>query len=202
LSYKKSENVKILDSEILLDGFFHVEKLSLKHKLISGEWSPRIDRFVLSRPDAVCAIVHNTVRDIVYLVRQFRPGAFEKDQGWLYELAAGLVDRDEKPIDALHREIEEELGFRFKKVSLIDHFFPSPGIISERVFLYYIEVTDADRVSVGGGLDVEHEDLEIVEIAVEDLDVFMKENPIVDAKTLIGILRFKEIWRQNQISDG
>ncbi len=200
MSENQNEKVEIIDSELLLDGFFHVEKLRLRHTLISGEWSPVLERFLLRRPDAVCAVVHNTDRDCIYLVRQFRPGAFEKNHGWLCELAAGLVDGDETPLEALHREIHEELGFEFENVRLLDHFFPSPGIISEHIYLYYVQVTDADKVSDGGGLDDENEDIEILEIAIKDLDAFIVKNPIVDAKTLIGILRFKEIWRQLQIS--
>jgi len=197
----QNESVEIIDSELLLDGFFHVEKLTLKHKMISGEWSPEVVRFLLRRPDAVCAVVHNTDRDSIYLVKQFRPGAFEKDQGWLYELAAGLIDGDETPIEALHREVEEELGFTFENVELLHHFFPSPGIITERVFLFYVQVTDAEKVSPGGGLDSEHEDLEIVEIPIKELESFMDTNPIIDGKTLIGLSHFKEIWRQSRNSE-
>jgi nudix-type nucleoside diphosphatase (YffH/AdpP family) len=201
LSDKQREKVEIVDAELLLDGFFRVEKLRLRHRLISGDWSPLVERFLLRRPDAVCAMVHNTERDCIYLVRQFRPGAYEKDRGWLYELAAGLVDGAESPLEALHREVDEELGFRFQNAQLLHRFFPSPGIISEQVFLYYIQVTDADKVSAGGGLATEHEDLEIIEVPISQLEIFMEANPIVDAKTLIGILRFKEIWRQLQSSN-
>lgn len=200
MSEKQDKKVELIDSELLLDGFFHVERLKLRHRLISGEWSSVVDRFLLRRPDAVCAVVHNTDRDCLYLVRQFRPGAFEKEQGWLCELAAGLVDGDETPLEALHREVDEELGFRFQNAQLLDHFFPSPGIITEHIYMYYVQVTDADKVSDGGGLDDEHEDIEILEIPIRELDAFMVRNPIIDAKTLIGILRFKEIWRQLQIS--
>ena len=195
---KHDDEVEIIDSESLLDGFFQVEKIRLKHSMVSGEWSPEIVRFLLRRPDAVCAVVHNTDRDSIYLVRQFRPGSYEKGHGWLYELAAGLVDGEETPVEALRREIEEELGFRFQNARLLDHFFPSPGIISEHVFLYYVQVTDFDRISVGGGLESENEDLEIIEIPIADLEAFMLENQIIDAKTLIGMLRFREIWRQLQ----
>lgn len=201
MSKDQNKNVEIIESELLLDGFFHVEKLRLRHKLISGAWSPVINRFLLRRPDAVCAIVHNTDRDCIYLVRQFRPGAFEKDQGWLCELAAGLVDGEETHLEALHREIDEELGFKFQRAQLLDHFFPSPGIISEHIYMYYVQVTDADRVSDGGGLDHEHEDIEVLEIPILELESFMVKNPIVDAKTLIGLLRFKELWRQHRSTD-
>jgi len=200
LSDDQIKKVEIIDSELLLDGFFHVEKLRLRHKMISGEWSPVIERFLLRRPDAVCAVVHNTDRDCLYFVKQFRPGAFEKEQGWLCELAAGLVDGEETPLEALHREVHEELGFRVQNTKLLDHFFPSPGIISERIYMYYVQVSDADKISEGGGLEHEHEDIEILEVPIEELDEFMVKNPIIDAKTLIGILRFKEIWRQHQNS--
>jgi ADP-ribose pyrophosphatase len=41
-------------------------------------------------------------------------------------------------------------------------FYVSPGGTCERVLLYYGEVGEADRVSAGGGLASEQEDLQLV----------------------------------------
>jgi hypothetical protein len=111
MSKIRRQQAIILERETLLQGFFHVELLKLQHTLQGGELSPAIDRLVLQRPDAVCAVVVHQERQSLFFVRQFRTGVFEKDHGWLIELAAGLVDEGETPEQAVKREIMEELGF-------------------------------------------------------------------------------------------
>ena len=185
-------NVDVQDIEVLLDGFFRVELISLRHRRFDGAWSPRLERFVLDRPDAACAMVYNEDNDAVYFVRQFRPGVFRKEHGWTTELAAGLLDPGETPEQALAREIHEELGFDIRKFEHLDTFFSSPGIISERIYMYLVTVSNADRVNDGGGADEEHEDIQILEVPIQQLDQFLADNRINDAKTLLGILRFRE----------
>ena len=123
MTQKRPTDVEVLETKLLLDEFFHIEILKLRHTLISGEWSPALERYILHRPDAVCAVVHNTEQDCIYLVKQFRPAAYLKDEGWLYELAAGLVDNNESKEDAIRREVMEELGFQFEEALLLNRFF-------------------------------------------------------------------------------
>jgi len=52
--------------------------------------------------------------------------------------------------------------------------------------LFYGEVGDADRVSAGGGLASEHEDIQLVELTLPDLWRALENGDIVDAKTLVA----------------
>jgi ADP-ribose pyrophosphatase len=180
--------VEWLDSERLVDGFFTVDAITLRHELIAGGMTPPIKRFLLRRPDAVCAVVVNTDRQVMYFVRQFRVGPASKgDNAWMTELAAGLVDEGESCEAAVLREVAEELGFQATSASEITMIYTSAAIISERIYIYYIEVTDDQRVSDGGGIPTEHEDLEIIEVELSDLQRFRWESDLADCKTQIGL---------------
>ena len=190
----KSQDGKVdwLASERLVEGFFTVDRITLRHALLSGSLTPPINRFLLRRPDAVCAVVVNMDRESMYFVRQFRVGAAAKgDPAWMVELAAGLVDEGETPDEAVIREIREELGFEVAEVQQISMIYTSAAIISERIYIYYVEVTNAQQVTTGGGIPDEHEDLEILEIRLSDIQEFMESTQLTDCKTIIGLDWFR-----------
>jgi hypothetical protein len=53
--------VEWLDSERLVDGFFTVDAITLRHELIAGGMTPPIKRFLLRRPDGGCGVGVSTV---------------------------------------------------------------------------------------------------------------------------------------------
>ena len=65
------------------------------------------------------------------------------------EAVAGMIDPGETAEEAIIRENLEETGYRISKPELICKFFSSPGGTSERVFLYFSEVSKVDRVGDG-----------------------------------------------------
>lgn len=178
----------ILKRDTLIKDFFHVEKLQLTHEKFDGTESEVLDRFVLYRPDAVAAVVHERDTDRIYFVRQFRVGMIEKEEyPWSLELPAGLVDKGESPEEALIREVMEETGFRLGDIQLIHTFYPSPGILSERIFLFYAPVNSKDRIEKGGGSSNEGEDLQIVHYNRSQIGEHLRNGEITDAKTLLGL---------------
>jgi ADP-ribose pyrophosphatase len=95
-----------------------------------------------------------------------------------------MIDTGEAPEAAAIRETLEETGYRIREPELIGRFFVSPGGSSERVFLYFAEVGDADRVGKGGGID--DEDIKVLEIGLEELFEQLARGLIEDAKLAIG----------------
>src|SRR5262249_28300157 len=70
--------------------------------------------------------------------------------GWITEAVAGMIAPGETAEQAIIRETLEETGYRINKPELICKFFSSPGGTSERIFLYFSEVSEVDRVGAGG----------------------------------------------------
>ena len=81
----------------------------------------------------------------ILLVRQYRHAA----SAFLWELVAGHIDPGERPLAAAHRELAEETGYSARRMKPLLDFYPSPGVLTERMWVYTAEGTDRGRSSPG-----------------------------------------------------
>jgi nudix-type nucleoside diphosphatase (YffH/AdpP family) len=168
----------------------------LRFERYNGELSDTITRINFERGDAVAAIMHNPADDTLVLIEQFRYPAYHKAGGWVIELPAGVVEAGESPDETMKREIEEETGYRAAVIHHLQTFFVSPGGTSERIFLYYARINLNDKVSAGGGLATENEDIKVMHPTIDEALQLMNDKKITDAKTLIG-LQWLQLNRNN-----
>ncbi len=104
----------------------------------------------------------------------------------LIEAAAGLLDRPgEDPEEAIRREAEEESGVRVGAITRVFELFMSPGSVTERVTFFAATYSHAQRVSAGGGLRAEGEDIEVLELPLADALAMVARGEIVDGKTVV-----------------
>ncbi len=75
----------------------------------------------------------------------------------------------------MRRELIEEIGFRAGDLTHIATFYVSPGGTSERIMLYYAEVGNTDRIAAVGGLASECEDIQLIEVALPELEISLNE---------------------------
>jgi len=54
----------------------------------------------------------------------------------LLEFPAGHVDNDEEPLDAAKRELEEETGYRARKLDYLYRYHPSVGRTNQSVHVF------------------------------------------------------------------
>lgn len=182
------KRVEIVSEEDVFERlFFKVKEARLRHQLTSGGMSDELVRLNLDRGDAAAAILHNVRAKTVVLVEQFRYSARQHQSGWLLELPAGIVKDGENPLDTIKRELLEETGYKIDAPQHVFTFYTSPGGTSERIFLYYARVTSANRVSEGGGLPAEKEDIRILGVKIDEALEKVRSGQIVDAKTIIGL---------------
>ena len=87
----------------------------------------------------------------------------------------------------MRRELEEEIGYRVTSLQHVSTFYLSPGGLSERIFLFYARVSTTQRVSVGGGLAAEGENIRVVTLPVQEALHRLQSGRILDAKTIIGL---------------
>src|SRR5262249_44370405 len=149
-----------------------------------GTVAPPARRLVLERGDSVAALLVDG--DAAWLVEQFRIATHERGDGWLLELVAGIVGADEKPEDALRREVLEETGFEVGTLEPIGRFYLSPGASSERVTLYVAPVRR--RLAAGGGLRSEGEDIRVMPFTRDSLRDACRAGRLRDAKTAIAVM--------------
>lgn len=182
------KKVSIEKKRYLLNDFFKVEEAYLSFEQFDGHMSPVVRRLNLERGDSVSVLVFNQTTDKLILVSQFRYATYPKTDGWTIEAIAGMVDAGETPEQAAKREVDEETGLSIDTFEHIATFYPSPGGSSERIFLYYSEVSgDKAKYKETGGILSKGEDVKAVEITLPEALAKIKTGEIVDAKTIIGV---------------
>jgi ADP-ribose pyrophosphatase len=188
------KKVTIEDKKYILEDVFKVDEAYLRYEKFNGKMSGTVRRISLERGDSVAILIFNTTTNKIILISQFRYPSYKTGHGWLFEAIAGIVDSNEVPEEAARREVEEEAGLNITKLEHISTFYPSPGGSSERIYLYYSEVS-REPASDGklGGLACEDEDIKSHELTLEQALAKIKSGEIMDAKTIIGIQ-----WLENR----
>lgn len=144
-----------------------------------------VNREVMSRSsgnhsdDSVAGILYDPKKEKFYLVSQYRAGSSNEDR-YLIEVVAGTLDVGEDPFQCFARESMEEVGFKCDEVRSYGTFYTSPGGTTERIHVFY---GIGEKVSEGGGLEEENEDIEVLELSYEQLEKLISEGSIKDLKT-------------------
>jgi nudix-type nucleoside diphosphatase (YffH/AdpP family) len=143
-------------------------------------------REVYDRGNGVVVLLHDPSAGTVILTRQFRLPAYVNGHvdGMLIEAPAGLVDGDHPEV-AIRREAEEESGVRIGEIRQLFELFMSPGSVTERVTFFAATYSHAQRVSGGGGIRDEGEDIEVLELPLVDALAMIERGEIVDGKTVL-----------------
>jgi ADP-ribose pyrophosphatase len=152
--------------------------IQLKVDRIIEPGGVRAVREVVHHGGSVVILAHSGDGRIV-LVRQYRYPAKQ----FLWELIAGGLEPGERPLAAARRELLEETGYRAKKFRLLLDFFPSPGILTEKMFL--VEATELTRSKAQPDPD---ERIRVGHFTPVQLMKMIKARRIRDAKTLVGLL--------------
>ena len=145
--------------------------------------------------DSVAILIYNVTQASFVLVKQFRPPVYLKNNdGFTYELCAGICDKDLSLEEIAIEEIYEETGYKVDSVVKINSFYTSVGSAGAKQTLFYAEVEDSDRVNNGGGIDTEK--IEVIHLPLKDMEEFMEDE--TKAKTP-GLLYAFEWWRNQAI---
>lgn len=188
--------VELLKSEHLLDGFFKVEKAILKHEKYNGSMSEIVVRYNLIRGEAVEILIYLEDTGQLVLVRQFRYAVHSKgENGWIIEAVAGVMDSD-SPVDCARREILEETGFNIDRLQYVNSVYSTPGITTEKTHLFIATTRSENRAHDGGGLEHEHEDIEVVFVTPQQAKEMIERREIIDAKTIVLIQHFLLLHRE------
>ena len=176
--------VRILEQTVLADDWAVLSKYRIALRRRDGTEQELI-RQAYDRGNGAVILPYEPDRRCVLLTRQFRmPAYLNGCDGELVEAAAGLLDEAD-PETRIREEAEEELGLRLRDVRRILDVFMSPGSVTERLFFFVARYSAEDRVSAGGGLADEGEDIEVLELALDEALDWIADGRIRDAKTII-----------------
>ncbi|WP_421861779.1 ADP-ribose diphosphatase [Motiliproteus sp.] len=195
------DDVQLLQTERLHDGFFKLDRLQLRHRLFEGGWSNTLTRELFIRDDAVCLLPYDPERDQVLLIEQFRIGALQDPSSpWMLELVAGIVEPGESVAQVAQREAEEEAGLQVQRLERICCYHVSPGGSQERIHLLCGQI---DSRGQGGlfGLADEGEDIRALVVSREAAFAAVNDGRINNAATLIALQwlqlnyqRLQQLW--------
>ena len=179
-----SDRVRVKTVRVLSDAYGKLKSTTLEWRRASGEWQTQ-QRETYDRGGAATILPYNLARRTVVLVKQFRyPPYASGYNDLMIEAAAGLLD-DASPEERIRMEAEEEIGYRLREVRKIFAAFMSPGALTEEIHFFVAAYEPDMRVSDGGGLADEGEDIEVLELSIDEALSMIADGRIVDAKTIM-----------------
>ncbi len=185
--------VRMQKTNTLADNHYVLKEVHFELQKKDGSWAPQ-KRKVFDHGNAAAVLLYNQQEGTIILTRQFRLATYlnGNPSGMLLEACAGLLEENEEPEKTILREIEEETGYQLSEVQKVFEAYSSAGALTEKIFLYVAPYRKDQRVSSGGGLQEEGEDIEVVELSFEEVLQQLDNGAIMDAKTII-LLQYARI---------
>ena len=179
-----SDRIRVQDVRLLSDNYGTLKATTLQWRRDDGTWQTQ-HRETYDRGHAAALLPYNRAQRTVILVRQFRYPAFVAGHDdLLVEAAAGLLD-NASPEERIRLEAEEETGYRLHDVHKVFEAFMSPGAVTEKIHFFVAEYEPQMRISAGGGLAAEGEEIEVLELGIDEALAMISDGRIVDAKTIM-----------------
>jgi len=153
---------------------FRGRRLWIEKRMILLPKGIEREKLIVHPSNAVAILPLNG--DRCKLLKQYRYAINQ----YIFEAPAGTMEPGEDPLETARRELIEETGFTAKTIIEKGFIFTTPGYTDEKIFLF--EARDLSP-SQEYGKD-EDEVIEVVNIAISDLNGMIKNGTIVDAKTI------------------
>lgn len=159
-----------------------------------------IKREILRSPDSIVVLLYREDNHHLILTSQWRaPVVACGDNYPVIEACAGNIDSTdydkkskigiEAARKAVYREVAEETGWHIRNLHYLYSLYSSPGVSTEK--LYYFVASVDYKLSEGGGLRKEGEDIHIIEMELSLALQAIKENKIIDLKTVLLLHYFQ-----------
>lgn len=184
--------INIKSSEILSDNWYILKKIVFDYQKKDGSWETQ-SREVYDRGNGATILLYNKIQKTVILIRQFRMPTFVNgnETGMVIEACAGLLE-EENPEECIKRETEEETGYSLTQVRKVFQAYMSPGSVTEIIYFFVAEYSKEMKISEGGGLSTEHENIDVLEIPFDKAIQMIETGEIKDAKTIM-LLQYAKI---------
>ena len=177
--------VKIIGIKNLSKAHYKLDKVDFEYQTNNGSWQKQ-SRECYDRGDGAAILLYNPTKKTVILIKQFRMPSYLNGNatGMMIEVCAGLLDEDH-PEACIIKEAEEETGFKISNPKKVFELYSTPGAVTEKIHYFIAEYNDDMKISGGGGLEAEHEEIEVLEIDFETALTMVSKGKINDAKTVV-----------------
>ena len=188
----KNPIIKIKQTDLLSDNWYLLNKVTYDYQKEDESIETHI-REVYDRGNGAGILLYNSTQKTVILTRQFRLPSYLNGNasGMMIEVCAGLLDTDH-PEQCIIRETEEETGYRISTVHKVMETYMSPGAVTEILYLFVGEYDATMKVSNGGGIATEQENIEVLEFDFDKALAMIQTGEIKDAKTIM-LLQYAKI---------
>ena len=188
----KNGTIKNIKKEVLSDNWYTLNKYTYDYQKEDGSWENQ-QRESYDRGNGACILLYNKKKGSVILTRQFRMPTYTNGNknGMLIEVCAGLLDGDH-PEQCIKKEAKEETGYRIHTVTKVMEGYTSPGAVTEIMHFFIGAYDENMRVSDGGGVDDETENIEVLEFNFEKAIKMIGMGEIKDVKTIL-LLQYAQI---------
>ncbi|MBE0424037.1 MAG: NUDIX domain-containing protein [Lutibacter sp.] len=177
--------VKIIGIKNLSNAHYKLDKVDFEFQTKNGIWQKQ-SRECYDRGDGAAILLYNPTKKTVILTKQFRMPSYlnGNSSGMMIEVCAGMLDEDH-PEACIIKEAEEETGFKISNPKKVFELYSTPGAVTEKIHYFVAEYSDDMKISDGGGLEAEHEEIEVLEINFETALAMVSRGEINDAKTVV-----------------
>ncbi|ARG96682.1 NUDIX domain-containing protein [Legionella micdadei] len=188
-----NKKIKTITKEAIYKGYLQLYKYDLEIPSFDNkkEHIGSKKREIVETHDSVLVLIYAPMIDSLVMCREFRPGVFfnaNEDAPFILECVSGTIDSQKKPEETAKMEVLEETGLKVDSVKLIAAAYKSPGILNEKVYIYYAEIGGAPENGIHG---VGDEEILTQIIPRKKVYELMDEMKIVDAATLIALNWFR-----------
>jgi len=189
---KIKEKVKNITFKVISNIWGTLEQVSFDFTFKNGK-TTRLTHEVYGKGDGVAVLLYNIATKKVMLSKQFRIPMYVAGvkNGFSIEVCGGTIDENESPEKSVIRETKEEIGYAISQLQKVSTVFLSPGLMREQVHLYVAAYKNEDKIGIGGGLASENEELTVLEISFEDALNMIKNQEIIDARTIMLLYHLK-----------
>jgi len=174
---------KVLSSELIYEG----RAFTVRVDTVQTVDGRKTTRDIVEHSECVAIVAVDSDGKIL-LVRQYRLPAGKQ----LLEIPAGGIDGDEKPADAVRRELQEETGYLPKKVEKIGGFYSAPGFCTEYLHLFLATELEPSRL-----IAEDTESIILERIDPDQISGLIHSGEICDAKSIAGLLTWLDTRRSD-----
>ena len=105
--------------------------------------------------------------------------------GTLIEVPAGTREPNESPLETARRELTEETGYQGTSFEELVSYFPSPGVLSERIWIFV-----ARGLTPGPPAREANEEIDNLLVSWDEALAMIDTREIQDGKTIVALLAY------------